>query len=604
MFYQAYYSADARNTWVPIGEMTTERAITLEPRDLPATADLVFRLVAADAFRSAETQLGGFRVDNRAPVVRIESPQPEDAAGMETAWLLAAEAFDLEDGLVRTGEWRSSRDGVLGTEAVLPEARLSAGEHILTFTATDSQGARGSASVQVRSGPVTGVDLEVDKDSLRIGVSGVDPTLALPNRLQTDRVNLIRVAVRNGGLTNGATLSLYLGIENAPEQLLATRVVTDWAPFASGSIEATCLHPGASRYTLRVVVSEALLPDPNLANNDRTWSFTNLPPVAHPARFDVTPQGPLDLVLSGFDPDGDPLAFRLVGGPTHGVIERLGDTWRYRPFNAGQDRLTITVNDGQFESEPAAVTFFNQTSTAPVPVPPSIVSADRVLAVAGEDFAHAVVVTAPPAIFAAFGLPAGLGIDPGTGVISGRAMQSGEFNVFIEASKGGATSMQELRLRVQDTFARWAAGFGLTGADAAPEADPEGDGLANLQEYAYQLNPTGRDTQGWPKGSLLREALGVFREVDYLTVTYRQRKGGAGNPAVDYIVDGVRYRLEYVEDLNDAMTWASGVDLFEVLESRRVDNGDGTEWITVRCQIPVTDNPAAQGCVRLRLSLP
>ncbi len=605
VFRQLYYSADGRQTWVPVGEMTTDQTVALEARDLPATDDLSFKLVAADAFRSAQAQLTGFRVGNRAPVVQILSPRPGDAAEPDREWFLSAEAFDLEDGLLAEGAWHSSRDGLLGTNAVLSSVRLSAGDHTLQFAATDAAGLAGSASVQVSVGPVAAADLVVGEDSLHIRPAGSDPLEPTPNRLQADRLNLIRVTTRNGGLTNEARLSLYLTLENAPEMLLASTIVTNWAPFTPSSLEVPYVFSGADHYTLRAVISDPLVPDPAPANNSRSWSFTNQPPVAVPASFDLTPQNPLDFRLFGTDPDGDPLEYRLVTGPARGVLERRGDVWRYRPLNAGQDSLTFTVNDGRFESAPAAVTFFTSTAAAPVPVPPSIVSADRVFGTVGEDFSHAVVVAAPPATFAAYGLPDGLNIHPTTGLISGRSSQIGEFVVIVEVVKAGAASTQELRLRMQDTYTRWMASFGLTGADAAPENNPDGDGYDNLAEYAHQLNPKVWDFEGGPAASRMAESgAGWLREVQYLVVTYRQRKGGVGNPAVDYQVDGVRYRLEYNDTLDEDIAWAGGDRLFNVLESWRVDNGDGTEWISVRCQIPITDNPAGQGYVRLRLTLP
>lgn len=47
----------------------------------------------------------------------------------------------------------------------------------------------------------------------------------------------------------------------------------------------------------------------------------------------------------------------------------------------------------------------------------------------------------------------------------------------MEVGKDGAASTQELRLRVQDTYARRNASFGLIGSDAAPESNPDGDGF-------------------------------------------------------------------------------------------------------------------------------
>jgi hypothetical protein len=57
---------------------------------------------------------------------------------------------DLEDGEVAPDriQWRSSRDGVLGTGARLV-AKLSPGKHKIIVRATDREGMRGEAAVLV-----------------------------------------------------------------------------------------------------------------------------------------------------------------------------------------------------------------------------------------------------------------------------------------------------------------------------------------------------------------------------------------------------------------------------------------------------------------------
>ena len=69
------------------------------------------------------------------------------------------------------------------------------------------------------------------------------------------------------------------------------------------------------------------------------------------------------------------------------------------------------------------------------------------------------------------------------------------------------------------SFAEWIAGYGLTGANAQPAADPDGDSLSNLTEYTAGLSPV---TAG-PAPPLQLTAAGGD-----LTLTFRQRTGLVG----------------------------------------------------------------------------
>lgn len=101
-------------------------------------------------------------------------------------------------------------------------------------------------------------------------------------------------------------------------------------------------------------------------------------------------------------------------------------------------------------------------------------------------------------------------------------------------------------------------------------ADPDGDGISNLLEYALNLDPHLADVTGLPTGGLL-----TGRETAYLTLTYTKT-----NAATD---------LTYTPQVSgDLVSWQSGADAVETVLT--TDNGNGlTQIITVRDKTPLTD---------------
>lgn len=127
--------------------------------------------------------------------------------------------------------------------------------------------------------------------------------------------------------------------------------------------------------------------------------------------------------------------------------------------------------------------------------------------------------------------------------------------------------------------------------NAADDFDFDGDGLTNLMERAFgttPIDPTG--PIGRPKGELM-EVSGDR----YLTLTYRRLKGGSGRTGVNYTAGGITYTVEHDIDLVD--TWAGGA---VVAVGVPIDNGNGTETVTVRSPSPIGD--ATAGFMRLKLT--
>jgi hypothetical protein len=113
-------------------------------------------------------------------------------------------------------------------------------------------------------------------------------------------------------------------------------------------------------------------------------------------------------------------------------------------------------------------------------------------------------------------------------------------------------------------------------------ADPDGDGIPNLTEYAFNMNPKTADVSGLP-------VMGTSNVggSDYLTISYKQ----------------VLFNTDItctVQVSSNLTTWSSGTG-FTVLVSD-VDNGDGTETITVRDTTPISS--ATNRFIRVHVSRP
>jgi hypothetical protein len=141
-------------------------------------------------------------------------------------------------------------------------------------------------------------------------------------------------------------------------------------------------------------------------------------------------------------------------------------------------------------------------------------------------------------------------------------------------------------------YESWLSDNGLTGDAGLQTADPDMDGISNLLEFAFGGNGlTCGDNAKLPVISSMED--GGNR---YLHITYRRRVGGSGSTGISYSVDGITYSGETNTCL-DANTWVCGVDTVEQVGTA-VDNGDGTETVTVRRSTPVNS-----GCAFIRLSV-
>jgi VCBS repeat-containing protein len=222
---------------------------------------------------------------------------------------------------------------------------------------------------------------------------------------------------------------------------------------------------GAGSSTASVQIGVAAVNDAPVAQDD---GYT----VAEDGSLTVAPAG---LLANDSDVDGDALTAELVSGPAHGTLTVNADgSFSYTPdadYN-GPDSFTYRANDGTTTSPVATV----DLTVTPVNDAPVLVAAlpDQ----ATQDSSpftldlsgHFSDIEGDSLGYAASGLPAGLSIDPVTGVITGTIDHS--------ASQGGslADGIYDITVTVDDGAGGTASDqFQLTVTNPGPALAPASD---------------------------------------------------------------------------------------------------------------------------------
>jgi autotransporter-associated beta strand protein len=138
-----------------------------------------------------------------------------------------------------------------------------------------------------------------------------------------------------------------------------------------------------------------------------------------------------------------------------------------------------------------------------------------------------------------------------------------------------------------DPFATWASDNGLEGADAARSADPDGDGLNNLLEFATNSNPTNGSSRARVYGKV--HMIGGNRVLTYTVATRAAATFALNGTKQEATKDLVKYTIEGSDDLT---TWntvvvseVEGADAASVrsaIEPALPTLETGWEWHTFR----------------------
>jgi hypothetical protein len=162
LVYTVQYSADGGLTWQAIAMGLSDPVLRLESLDvLTGSEQGKLRVLASDGVNTGGDESDGvFRVPNSPPLAALISPAHRRVYARGATVVLSGSATDREDGILpaQSLSWESDRDGVLGTGAEVALDNLSAGLHIITLRATDSQGTTDEAWVAIAVDPAVIVD--------------------------------------------------------------------------------------------------------------------------------------------------------------------------------------------------------------------------------------------------------------------------------------------------------------------------------------------------------------------------------------------------------------------------------------------------------------
>ena len=151
LLFDVYYSVDGGLNYEPFYLNYDQSSMSVDTSELAGSQRARFGISVSDGLLSSFAETPVFSIARHRPQATIQTPASGTVFEKPRAIVFRADGFDLEDNRSLEYNWQSNLDGTLGTGSRLAVSSdgLSAGEHTITLTATDSDNTTSTASVDI-----------------------------------------------------------------------------------------------------------------------------------------------------------------------------------------------------------------------------------------------------------------------------------------------------------------------------------------------------------------------------------------------------------------------------------------------------------------------
>lgn len=152
LVFNVQYSADDGARWEVVAQAVTQNHVAIDRVNLAASTRARVRVWVSDGIHTAWDESDvAFELTNATPSVAIAAPVQDltVATGQTVQFSADASDADLGGKVAEHVEWRSSRDGLLGTGTTISTGALSQGTHTVTVQVDDGTGGVATDSVRV-----------------------------------------------------------------------------------------------------------------------------------------------------------------------------------------------------------------------------------------------------------------------------------------------------------------------------------------------------------------------------------------------------------------------------------------------------------------------